>query len=200
MYHLCWLRNNIRRAFQTGQPSYDYVQDGCSTSVGVQETFDEGYHHKMLFSGNMVEPRYDEEEAYIFGEEDMKENCDQEQDCGQVLSICDKKFSIFDQDEEPNHNQDVAIFDDNSEALAYEEVDICEYEEEADTCEYEGVPIFDNYDDEDDFLIERESVHEDEEHENEILLPMKEVASIQPSIPFLYSMKIIVESRDIEVT
>ncbi|CAL5352123.1 unnamed protein product [Camellia sinensis] len=109
--------------FATGQPSYDYFQVGCSTSVRVQETFDEGYHLKMLFSGEVVEPRYDEEKASIFGEEDMEENCGQEQDCSQALSVCDENFPVFDQYNEPDHDQDVAIFDDNSEVLAYEEVD-----------------------------------------------------------------------------
>ncbi|THG19991.1 hypothetical protein TEA_001819 [Camellia sinensis var. sinensis] len=191
--------HQCERGFAIGQLSYDYFQVGCSTSVGVQETFDEGYHLKMLFSGEVVEPRYDEEEASIFSEEDMEENCGQEQDCSQALCVCDENFPVFDQDDEPNHDQDVAIFDDDSEVLDYEEVDVCEYEE-VDACEYEGVAIFDNYDDEDDPLVEHESVHEDEEHENEILLTMKEVVLIQPSIPFLYSMKIMVESHDTEVT
>ncbi|THG04343.1 hypothetical protein TEA_014966 [Camellia sinensis var. sinensis] len=161
----------------------------------MKETFDDRRHHKMLFD-KVVEPRYDEEETANFGEEDMEDNCGQEQDYGQVLSVCDEDFPFFDQDEEEqDYDQDFAIFDDDSESLAYEEVDVCEYKEEVDVCEYKGVTIFDNYDDEGD-LVKSEGVHEDEE----ILLPMKVVVLIRPSIPFLYSMKIMVESHNIEVT
>lgn len=53
-------------------------------------------------------------------------------------------------------------------ALAYEEIDVCEYEEEVDSCEYGGVPIFDHYDDNDDLLVESEGILEN-------VLSMKQV-------------------------
>lgn len=64
-------RQRYQSGFAVGQPSYDYVQVGYSTSVGVQVTFDD---HKMLFSDEVVKPRYDEEKASNFGEEDMEKN------------------------------------------------------------------------------------------------------------------------------
>ncbi|KAL7246873.1 hypothetical protein ACSBR2_001895 [Camellia fascicularis] len=146
--------HQYQSGFAIGQPFYDYVQVGYSTSVGMKETFDDRCHYKMLFSDEMVEPRYDEEEASIFGEKDMENNGgkkNEEEDCGQALSICNEDIFIFDQDVEQDYYQNVVIFDNDSEVLAYEEVIVCEYDEEIDICEYEGAPIFD-YDDEDYFF------------------------------------------------
>lgn len=182
----------------------------------------------MLFSGRVVERQYDKEEASNFDEEDMEENQGIELDRGQVFSVCDDDFPIFDQDEGQDYDQDVAIFDDDSEALAYKEVDVCEYEdvaifddnnealayeevedceyeEEVDVCEYKGVPIFDNYGDEDDLLVESVGTLDEESFVDETsfalaLFPMKEVVAIPPFIPLLDSKKIMVESPDIEVS
>ncbi|THG12079.1 hypothetical protein TEA_027171 [Camellia sinensis var. sinensis] len=108
----------------------------------MKETFDDGCHHKMLFSDEVVERRYDEEEASIFGKEDMEESCGQKQDCGQALPICNEDIPIFDQDMEQGYDQDVVIFDDDSGTLAYVEVDFCEYEEEVDGLTTGGLPTF----------------------------------------------------------
>ncbi|THF98473.1 hypothetical protein TEA_005968 [Camellia sinensis var. sinensis] len=176
--------HQYQSGFAIGQPFYDYVQVGYSTSAGMQETCDDGCHHKILFSDEVVEPRYNEEEASIFGEEDMEENCGNKQDCCQAHSICDEDIPIFDQDVEEDYGQDVAIFDDYSEPLAYEEADICEYEEEVDS---QGV-------------LEDEERFVDETSFALTSLPMKEVIAIPPSILYLHSKKIMMESHDIEVS
>ncbi|KAL7202423.1 hypothetical protein ACSBR1_033990 [Camellia fascicularis] len=113
----------------------------------------------------------------------------------QGLSICDKDVPIFDPDVEQDYNQDVAIFDDDSEALAYEEVDNCEYEEEVGVYDFEGVLIFDHYGDEDDTLVESKGVLEDEASFALTLLSMKDLVAISP-IPFLDFKKIMSQLDD----
>ncbi|CAL5348565.1 hypothetical protein CsSME_00035169 [Camellia sinensis var. sinensis] len=80
-------RHQYQSDFAIGQPSYDYDQVGYSTSVEMKETFDDGSHHKMLFSDEEVEPRYDKGRASIFGEEDIEANCD-------TTRLCSSSFHL----------------------------------------------------------------------------------------------------------
>ena len=78
--------------------------------------------------------------------------------------------------------------------MAYEEVDNCEYEEEVGVYDFEGDLIFDHYGDEDDTLVKRNGVLDDEASFALTLLPMKDVVAI-PAISFLDFKEIMVESH-----
>ncbi|CAL5381426.1 unnamed protein product [Camellia sinensis] len=102
----------------------------------MKATFDDRHNHKMLFSDEVIQPSYDEE--------DVEESSDQGQDCDTIVPIFDVEASIFrGEDVEEDYNQtqycdqdvrsfdeeqgddDVFIFDESmSGVLDYDEVNV----------------------------------------------------------------------------
>ena len=108
----------------------------------------------MLFSDEVVQPNYDEE--------DVEESSDHGQDYDPDVPIFDVGASIFsgeDYEQTQGCNQDVPIFDveqgydenvsifdePKRGAFDYDEVNVHEYEKKVDVCAYGGAPIFDHY-------------------------------------------------------
>ncbi|CAL5379776.1 unnamed protein product [Camellia sinensis] len=162
----------------------------------MKATFDDRHNHKMLFSDEVIQPSYDEE--------DVEESSDQGQDCDTIVPIFDVEASIFrGEDVEEDYNQtqycdqdvrsfdeeqgydDVFIFDESmSGVLDYDEVNVHKYEEEVDDCEYGSIPILDHYDDADDLVESEGALEDDESFVDEAsfaltLLPMKVLMDCQ---------------------
>ncbi|THG05541.1 hypothetical protein TEA_016694 [Camellia sinensis var. sinensis] len=122
------------------------------------------------------------ESCSCFQDEEVEESSDHGQDYDPDVPIFDVRASIF-----------------SGEDYDQTQVNVHDCEKKVDVCAYGGAPIFDNYGDEDD-LVESRGVLEDEESFVDgasfvlTLFPMKEVVAIPPSIPFLDSTKIMVES------
>ncbi|CAL5428221.1 unnamed protein product [Camellia sinensis] len=208
------------------------VYNNCGPEEKKRKKNFQNHNPSLVKSDEAVQPSYDEEY--------MEESSDHGQDYDQDVRIFDVGDSIFsgkDYDQTEGCDQDVPIFDAEqvydenisifdepmSGVFDYDEIKVNEYEKKVDVYAYVGAPIFDNYDDEDDLLVDSEGVLEDEKNfvdkasfaltllpmrgmgfVNETsfaltLLPMKEMVAIPP-IPFLDSTKIMEKSHDIKVS